>query len=108
MRVKRTKGLTTKLTNAEYAAFEALAAGQPMGAWVRGQLLAISARAGTEEMVVAEIMALRTIVVNLHFAHLRGDALTADDVQKLIDRADNDKLRKARARLASSEGGRPS
>ena len=55
--------------------------------------------------MIGEIAALRTIVVNLEFAHLRGDVLTAEDVQKLIDRADHDRFRKARARLASTESG---
>ncbi len=108
MRVKRTKGLCAKFTHAEYTALEALAAGQPMGAWVREQLLAISARPGTEETLLSEIVALRTILVNLHFAYLRGDRLTAEEVQKLIDRADHDKLRKARARLAAGNEASPS
>ena len=108
MRVTRTKGLSTTLTEVEYAALEALAGIQPMGAWAREQLLAARARRPLEEMVLAEIAALRTIVLNMQFAHLRGDALTAGDVQKLIDRADHDKVRKARARLASTDGGSPS
>jgi hypothetical protein len=108
MRVKRTKSLTTKLTDVEFAALEVLAGGQPIGAWAREQLLAISARPATEETMIGEIVALRTIVVNLQFAHLRGDRLTAEDVQKLIDRADHDKLEKARARLASKDSGSPS
>jgi len=105
MRVKRTKGLTTKLTNAEYAALEALAGSQPIGAWAREQLLAISARRATEETVIGEIVALRTIVVNLQVANLRREGLTAEDIHKLIDRADHDKLEKARARLASKDSG---
>jgi hypothetical protein len=108
MRVKRTKGLSTKLTDVEYAALEALAGSQPIGAWAREQLLAVSARRPIEETVIAEILALRTIVLNLQFANLRGEPLTAEDVQKLIDRADHDKLRKARARLASTDSGNPS
>lgn len=105
MRVKRTKGLTTKLTNAEHAALEAFAGGQRLGAWAREQLLAISARPAPEETVLSEILALRTIVVNLQFAHLRGEPLTAEHVQQLIDRADHGKLRKARARMASGQEG---
>jgi hypothetical protein len=108
MRVKRPRGLCTKLTHTEYAAIEALAGAQPIGAWAREQLLAISARRATEEMVIGEIAALRTIVLNLQFAFIRGEALTAEDVQKLIDRADHDKLRKARARLAVGQEGSPS
>ena len=37
-----------------------------------------------------------------------GEALSAEDVQKLIDRADHDKVRKARARLAASQEESPS
>ena len=108
MRVKRTKGLSTKLTEAEYAALEALAGTQPISAWAREQLLAITARRATEEMVLGEIAALRTIVLNLQFAFIRGEALSEEDVQKLIDRADRDKVRKARARLAVGQEGSPS
>jgi hypothetical protein len=108
MPVKRPKCLSTRLTVDEYAALDALAGGQRIGTWAREQLLAARARRPIEETVVAEIAALRTIVVNLEFAHLHGEALTAADVQKLIDRADHDKVRKARARLAASQEESPS
>ncbi len=108
MRVERPKCLSARLSADEYAALDALAGGQRIGTWAREQLLAIRARRATEETVLGEIAALRTIVVNLEFAHLRGDALTAEDVQKLIDRADRDKVRKARARLALDKEGSPS
>jgi hypothetical protein len=109
MRVNRSKGLSTKLTPAEYEALEALAGTEPTSAWAREQLLALTARRPVEETILSEILALRTIVLNLQFAHLRGDGLNPEDVQKLIDRADQEKLRKARARLsdcASSVGAR--
>jgi hypothetical protein len=105
MRVTRTKGLCAKFTQAEYAALEPLAGGRPLGAWAREQLLAITARRAIEETVVAEIAALRTIVLNLQFAFIRGEVLSEADVQKLIDRADRDKVRKARARLAVGQEG---
>jgi hypothetical protein len=108
MVVKRPKCLSTKLSADEYAALDALAGGQRIGTWARDQLLAIRARRAIEETMVGEIVALRTIVLNLQFANLRGDALTAEDVQKLIDRADHDQLRKARARLASTDSWNPS
>ncbi|HEY6357158.1 MAG TPA: hypothetical protein VIX35_02875 [Vicinamibacterales bacterium] len=100
--MKRSKCLGTRVTADEYAALEALAGGQRIGTWAREQLLAVRARPATEETVLREIAALRTIVVNLEFAHLRGETLTAEDVQKLIDRADHGKVRKARAWLAAS------
>jgi hypothetical protein len=108
MRAKRPKVVSTRLTADEYAALDALAGEQPVGTWAREQLLAIRARRPIEETLVAEIAALRTIIVNLQFAFIRGQALSEEDVQKLIDRADRDKVRKARARLASTESGSPS
>ena len=104
-RGNRTKGLSTKLTPEEYATLEALAGGLSTSVWVREQLLALTNRRPVEEIVVAEILALRTIVLNLQFAHLRGDGLTTESVQQLIDRADHDKLRRARTRLGSTEAG---
>ena len=80
MRVKRPKVVSTRVTADEYAALDALAGGQRIGTWAREQLLAISARRTTEEAVIG-----------------------AEDVQKLIDRADHDRFRKARARLASTD-----
>ena len=50
---------------------------------------------------LAELLALRTIVLNLHFALASGEALTEDTVDRLIERADHDKIRKAQERLAS-------
>jgi hypothetical protein len=108
MRVERPRVLSARLTADEYAALDALAGGQRIGTWAREQLLAIRARRAIEETVVAEIAALRTIVLNLQFAFIRGEALSGEDVQKLIDRADHDKVRKARARLAASQEGSPS
>jgi hypothetical protein len=107
MRVKRTKGLTAHLTSAEYAALEVLAGAQPISTWAREQLLAINARRAIEETVIGEIAALRTIVLNLEFAFIRGETLSEEDVQKLIDRADRDRVRKARARLAAGQEGSP-
>ena len=99
MRVKRTKGLSTKLTPAEYETLETLAGGELISAWAREQLLALTARRPLEETVVSEILALRTIVLNLHVAYLRGEVPTGESVQQLIDRADQEKLSRARERL---------
>jgi len=54
-----------------------------------------------EHIFLAELLALRTIVLNLHFALASGEALTPDTVERLIERADHDKIRKAQERLAS-------
>ena len=46
-------------------------------------------------------MALRTILLNVLFKQANGESLTAEQMQKLIERADADKLKKAVERLRS-------
>jgi hypothetical protein len=58
---------------------------------------------------MAELVALRAILLNVLFKQANGQTLTAEEMQRLIDRADSDKLRKARERLwqaQESEGQR--
>jgi hypothetical protein len=49
--------------------------------------------------VMAEVVALRAILLNVLFKQAKGEPLTAEEMQRLIDRADSDKLKKARERL---------
>jgi hypothetical protein len=61
------------------------------------------------EALMAEVVALRAILLNVLFKQSSGERLTAADMQRLIDRADSDKLMKARKRLwqaQESEGRR--
>jgi hypothetical protein len=45
--------------------------------------------------------------VTLHFSALNGEKLTADTLNRLIERADRDKFLKAQERLATApDGGR--
>ena len=56
---------------------------------------------------MAELSALRAILLNLLFQLANGQMLTGEEMQRLIDRADSDKLKTARDRLArgrKSEG----
>ena len=104
----RTKSISTKVTDEEYAQFEALAGEQTISEWARDVLLkAIEPNAG-EQTVLAEVLALRTILLNMHFAVSQGQTLTAEEMQQLIERADQNKLSKARQRLAeAATGGLP-
>ena len=52
---------------------------------------------------MAELPALRAILLNVLFKQANGQPLTAEEVQRLIDRADSDKLRKARERLLQAQ-----
>jgi hypothetical protein len=103
----RTKSISTKVTDEEYSEFEALAGEQTISEWARNVLLNATKANACEQTVLAEVLALRTILLNIHFAISQGQTLTADEMQKLIERADRDKLSKARQRLAESERSMP-
>jgi hypothetical protein len=104
----RSKSISTKVTDEEYAQFEALAGEQTISEWARDVLLRATKPNTGEQTVLAEVLALRTILLNLHFAVSQGQTLTAEDMQQLIERADQNKLNKARERLAeTATGGAP-
>jgi hypothetical protein len=105
----RTKSISTKVTYEEYAQFEASACDQTISEWARDVLLKATKPTASEQTVVlAEVLALRTILLNVHFAVSQGRTLTAEEMQQLIERADQNKLSKARQRLAEiSTGGVP-
>jgi len=96
----RTKCLSTKLTREEYVAVAARAGRQPLSEWTRDQLLAAAARHAILEIILAEILALRMIVLNLHQDLARGERPTDERVHDIIATADREKFRMAKARLA--------
>jgi hypothetical protein len=101
----RTKSISTKVTDEEYAQFETLAGEQTISEWAREVLLKTTKPNAGEQTVVAEVLALRMILLNLHFAVSQGRTLTAEEMQQLIERADQNKLSKARQRLAEAATG---
>ena len=101
----RTKSISTKVTDAEYAQFEALAGEQTISEWARDLLLKATKPNAGEQTVLAEVLALRTILLNIHFVVSQGRTLTAEEMQQLIERADQNKLSKARQRLAEAATG---
>ena len=104
----RTKSISTKVTDEEYAQFEVLAGEQTISEWVRDVLLKAAKPNAGEHTVLAEVLALRTILLNVHFAISQGQTLTAEEMKQLIERADQNKLSKARQRLAeAATGGMP-
>jgi hypothetical protein len=106
MASRRTKSIGTKVTDQEYARIEARVGEQTVSEWARTVLLK-AADVPSESILLAELLALRTILLNLHFAVCAGERVTAETMQRLIDRADQEKGDLARRRLASTEG-RPS
>lgn len=106
----KTKSIGMKVTEGQYADLdrEALACGKTVGEWCREVILANvngygpkSQQAGGPEAqaIMAELVSLRTILLNVLFKHANGESLTAEEMQRLIERADADKLKKAAERI---------
>ena len=121
----RIRSVGTKLTEEQYARLEAAAAkrGLTVGEWCREELLhaagdsaadgnghatirdaiPIAAPIGkpADETLLAEMLALRTILLNLFYDLANGENVTATRMQELIAKADGEKREKALARLKS-------
>lgn len=105
----RSKTIGVRVTEDDYARFQVLAdaQGKTVGEWCREVMLAnvklhaTGSQPGTAEVhaVMAELVALRTILLNVLFRQANGETLTAEQMQELIERADADKLKKALDRL---------
>lgn len=105
--VFRRKSIGTKVSEEEYARLQALAGGRAMSEWVREVLLREldgGQSRPADETLLAEVLALRTILLNVHFTVAKGEAITAEDMQRIIDRADASKLQKAAERLKTKLG----
>ena len=94
----RTRSVGTKLTEDEYARLESLAAaaGQNVSEWARSALLAATTPTPTtnpsnqnqDAAVLAEVRALRAIVLNLFFDLAKGEEITVESVKEIIAKAD--------------------
>jgi hypothetical protein len=98
----RTKSVGTKVSEAEFALLEerARGAGMRLGEWVREALLSAPAESGPDsgEVALSEILALRSLLLNLHF---RSATIPEAEMRGLIERADGSKLERARERIAA-------
>jgi hypothetical protein len=100
--MRRTKSIGTKVTADDYERLARLAEGQTLSEWVRGALLATVFPQPGDHLLLAEVLALRTIVLNLQFAVANGEAPTVEAMKRLIERADDQKHRRACERLTAS------
>jgi hypothetical protein len=106
----RTKSVGTKVSEAEFAMLEerARANGQTLSEWVRDVLLSAPAEPGAEasEIVLAEVLALRTLFLNLQFRTSNGGhgqgPMTEAEMRGLIERADAVKGDRARERMEAA------
>lgn len=96
----RDRSLGTKLTDVEYAQVEAAAlrAGVGLSEWCRRTVLN-AAQSGSDEtaiaVLLAELLALRAVLLNLMFRMRTGGELTREEMRQLIERADRDKHKRA-------------
>lgn len=104
----RSRTVGCKMTEAEYERLNATAEerGVTLGEWCREVLLQHTN--GTkpvtvEEALLAELLALRTILLNAFYKLAQGETLTAEEMQRLIEHADEGKFRKVQERLKVGE-----
>jgi len=100
MAVRRTKSIGTKVTEAEFEAIARRAEPMTVSEWARGILLGAAQPDPLYFALLAELLALRTIVVNLDFALAANGPPTTDAMHSLIARADAEKVSKAEERIA--------
>jgi len=101
----RIKSVSTKVSEEEFAALEALARARKLtlSEWVRAELLEPrGAESGAaNEVLLGEVLALRSILINLLFSVSQGKPVTAEAMAELIARADGDKSKRAMERLTA-------
>ena len=101
----RTKSIATRLTDAEFAEIEyaASSAGKKVAEWLREAALAQARTTGeektTDTVLLAEVMALRSLIVNL-FAVASKGPLSDETLRRISTYADAIKNQKAVELLA--------
>ena len=106
MSARRTRSISTKVTEDEYLQLAARAGAQTISEWARATLLKPTAPDPSVMVLLGEVLALRTILLNLHFSLSTGVTPTAEMLQAWIARADRDKSRHVEQRiLADTSGG---
>jgi hypothetical protein len=103
----RSKSVGTKVTEAELRVLESRAerAGLTLSEWVRDVLLGSSIETGTlaaERAILAEVLAMRTILLNFMLKVGEGTAIPEESSKKLIAWADANKMKRALEILASN------
>jgi hypothetical protein len=106
----RAKSIATRITETEFAEVESAASaeGKKVAEWLRGAALAQARgrRAGeTDPVLLAELMAVRTLLVNL-FASASKGPLSEESIRKMTTYADSIKFQKAEEFLANREDGK--
>jgi len=97
-----TKSIGTKVTEEDYEMLKAIAGERKLGDWVREVVFKAAMSeptAAAQCTILGELLALRKVLLNLHFAVAAGEPITHERMVGWIHEADADKDAKARARL---------
>ena len=102
--ILRNKSIGTKVSEEEYTRLEKLAEarGLTLSEWFRELVLAELIAHPAEEVIVAEVLALRTILLNVLYRIGNGEHVPEEEMRELIARADAEKGKKARERLSAA------
>lgn len=106
----RNRTVGSKVSESEYAQLAAVAEreGITLGEWCREVLLArVHAAQGVvataaEQTLLAEVVALRAILLNALYKLVPQEDLTDQDLDRLIERADMERFHRAKQRLAAA------
>ena len=106
----RVKSVATRITENEFLEIEsaALAEGKKVAEWLREAALAQARGRNTgqtDPVLLAELMAVRTLLVNL-FASASNGSLSEESIRKMAAYADSIKLRKAEEFIAHRRDGK--
>jgi hypothetical protein len=98
---RRTRSISTKATDDEYSQIVAGAKPKTVSEWARPILVQASEPVDIEFVLVAEFLALRTIILNLHFSLVDGSRTPSiEAIKALIERTDTEKVDRARRHIA--------
>ena len=101
MTSRRNRSISTKVTDAEYGQIVAHANPKTVSEWARAILVHASEPVDVEFLLLAELLALRTIMMNLHFALAEGGPVPSTEAMKrLVERADAEKVNRAHRHIA--------
>ena len=103
--LSRTRSVGTKVTDDEYMVIANAAGTQRISEWLRRVALTAAAAEPADRVLLGELLALRAILLTLHFSWVSGERVTREAMQRLIDRADQDKDLRAQMRLAAPSAG---
>jgi hypothetical protein len=106
----RTRSIGVRVAEADFVRLHAMAdsEGKSVGEWCREVLLErVDAPKPTsaEQTMVSEVLALRTILLNVLFSLAKGKVITEGEMTELIERADAEKLNRAIQRLGEAVPG---